>query len=118
MRVLIAEDETLIRLDLASALGAAGFVVCAEATDGEQAVALALEQAPDVVVMDANLPRLDGISAARRILAEQPTPIVMLTAYNYGELIDRALDAGIKRFVVKPFAEAELVDALRAVLDD
>src|SRR4029079_17924839 len=81
MRILIAEDETIIRLDLRDLIERAGHEVAGEARDGEEAVALARELAPDLAIMDVKMPRLDGIDAARKILAERPIPIVMLTAY-------------------------------------
>src|SRR3989337_1580346 len=93
-RVLIAEDETIIRLDLRGLLEGAGFDVCAEARDGEEAVALAQETKPDVALLDVKMPRLDGIEAARRILDERPIPIVMVTAYGEEELVHRAVEAG------------------------
>lgn len=114
-RILVAEDETLVRLDLADLLGRAGFDV-AEAADGEQAVSYALSYAPDAILMDANMPRLDGISAASRILERRRIPIVMLTGYRYGELVDRALDAGVSRFLVKPVAEREVIESLSAAM--
>ena len=115
-RVLIAEDETLVRMDIGTMLEAAGFNVCAEAGDGHEAVALAREHEPDAIVMDANMPRLDGVAAAEAILARRRVPIVMLTGYDYGELIDRAFAAGISHYLVKPFAEREIVAALRAAV--
>jgi two-component system, response regulator PdtaR len=115
-RVLIAEDETLIRLDLQRLLDAAGFDVCGSARDGREAVALALECEPDVLVLDVNMPELDGIEAARQILAARFAPIVMLTAFSYGELVSRALDAGVAGFVEKPFRETDLVEAIREAL--
>jgi len=95
LRVLVAEDETLIRLDLRGLLEAAGFEVCAEALDGEEAVQLARETEPDVALLDVKMPRLDGIEAARRILDERPIPIVMVTAYGERELVSRAVEAGV-----------------------
>ena len=80
MRILVAEDETIIRLDLKDLLERAGFEICAEARDGEEAVALARSELPDLAIMDVKMPRIDGIEAARRILDERPIPIVMLTA--------------------------------------
>jgi CheY-like chemotaxis protein len=115
-RVLIAEDEALARMDIAAILQASGFGVCAEAADGREAVALALEHEPDAILMDANMPRLDGIAAAEAILAARRVPIVMLTGYDYGELIDRALAAGISHYLVKPFAEPEIVAVLQAAM--
>ncbi len=116
-RLLIAEDQALIRLDLERLLDEAGFEVCGSARDGQEAVELALEHHPDIVVLDVKMPRLDGVEAARRILAEGFVPIVMLTAYGYGELISRAVDAGVVGFVVKPFKESVLVEALREALE-
>jgi CheY-like chemotaxis protein len=113
VRVLIGEDETLIRLDVRRLLEAAGFVVCAEARDGLEAVKLTVDLRPDVVLLDVKMPGLDGIEAARQILADRPVPIVMLTAYAYGELISRALDVGVVGYLVKPFTERELVEAIR-----
>ena len=113
MRILVAEDETIIRLDLRALLERAGFEVCAEARDGEEAVALAREHEPDLAIMDVKMPRLDGIEAARRILDERPIPIVMLTAYGQDELVSRAVEAGVFGYLVKPFREADLLPAIR-----
>jgi AmiR/NasT family two-component response regulator len=114
VRVLIAEDETIIRLDLKELLQRAGFEVCAEARDGAEAVELARSEEPDVAVLDVKMPRLDGIEAARRILDERPIPIVMLTAYGQEELVSRAVEAGVFGYLVKPFREQDLVPAIRA----
>jgi response regulator NasT len=115
--VLVAEDETLIRLDLRRLLEAAGFEVCAEARNGREAVSLAAAHRPDVLLMDVKMPELDGVEAARQILAERAVPIVMLTAYGYGELISRALDVGVVGYVVKPFTERELIAAVRGAIE-
>ena len=112
MRVLVAEDETIIRLDLKALLERAGFEVCAEARDGEEAVELARSEQPDVAVLDVKMPKLDGIEAARRILDERPIPIVMLTAYGQDELVQRAVEAGVFGYLVKPFREQDLVPAI------
>jgi two-component system, response regulator PdtaR len=112
MRVLIAEDETIIRLDLRGLLERAGHEVCAEARDGAEAVELAREHEPDVAVLDVKMPRLDGIEAARKILDERPIPIVMLTAYGHDELVSRAAEAGVFGYLVKPFRESDLLPAL------
>ena len=112
MRILIAEDETIIRLDLRSLLESAGFDVCAEARDGVEAVELARSASPDLAVLDVKMPRLDGIEAARRILAERPIPIVMLTAYGQDELVARAVEAGVFGYLVKPFRETDLLPAI------
>jgi two-component system, response regulator PdtaR len=113
MRVLVAEDETIIRLDLKDLLERSGFEVCAEARDGEEAVALARSEQPDVAIMDVKMPKLDGIEAARRILDERPIPIVMLTAYGQDDLVQRAAEAGVFGYLVKPFREQDLVPAIR-----
>lgn len=113
MRILIAEDETIIRLDLRDLLERAGHEVVAEARDGAEAVALAREHAPDLAVMDVKMPKLDGIEAARRILDERPIPIVMLTAYGQEELVSRAVEAGVFGYLVKPFREQDLVPAIQ-----
>src|SRR3954449_1491660 len=112
MRILIAEDETIIRLDLRDLLERAGFEVCGEAKDGEEAVELARSEEPDLAVLDVKMPKLDGIEAARRILDEQPIPIVMLTAYGQDELVSRAVEAGVFGYLVKPFREQDLVPAI------
>ncbi|MFN8188133.1 MAG: response regulator [Gaiellales bacterium] len=113
-RVLIAEDETIIRLDLRELLERAGFEVCAEARDGEEAVELARAEEPDLAILDVKMPRLDGIEAARRILGERSIPIVILTAYSQEELVARAVEAGVFGYLVKPFREADLVPAIQA----
>ena len=112
VRVLVAEDETIIRLDLRALLERAGFEVCAEARDGEEAVELARSERPDVAVLDVKMPKLDGIEAARRILEERPIPIVMLTAYGQDELVQRAAEAGVFGYLVKPFREQDLLPAI------
>jgi AmiR/NasT family two-component response regulator len=111
-RILIAEDETIIRLDLRELLERAGFEVCAEARDGEEAIELAREQEPDLALLDVKMPRLDGIEAARRILDERPIPIVMVTAYGEEELVSRAVEAGVFGYLVKPFRETDLLPAI------
>ena len=113
MRILIAEDETIIRLDLKDLLERSGFEVCAEAKDGIEAVELARREQPDLAVLDVKMPRLDGIEAARRILDERPIPIVMLTAYGQDELVSRAVEAGVFGYLVKPFREQDLLPAIR-----
>ena len=114
LRILVAEDETIIRLDLREILERAGFEVCAEARDGEEAVALAESEKPDLAILDVKMPRLDGIEAARRILTERPIPIVMLTAYGQQELVSRAVEAGVFGYLVKPFRETDLLPAIAA----
>jgi response regulator NasT len=112
MRILVAEDETIIRLDLMDMLARAGYDVCAEARDGEEAVALARSEQPDLAIMDVKMPKVDGIEAARRILDERPIPIVMLTAYGQDELVSRAVEAGVFGYLVKPFREQDLLPAI------
>src|ERR1051326_3679623 len=114
MRILIAEDETIIRLDLRELLERAGYEVCAEARDGNEAVELARSAKPDLAIMDVKMPHLDGIEAARRILEERPIPIVMLTAYGQEELVTRAVEAGVFGYLVKPFREQDLLPAIQA----
>jgi two-component system, response regulator PdtaR len=114
VRILIAEDETIIRLDLRDLLVSAGFEVCAEARDGEEAVALARSEEPDLAIMDVKMPKLDGIDAAKRILDERAIPIVMLTAYGQEELVSRAVEAGVFGYLVKPFREQDLLPAIQA----
>ena len=113
LRVLVAEDETIIRLDICSLLEREGFEVCARAKDGVEAVALARSTLPDVAVMDVKMPRLDGIEAARQIVSARQIPIVMLTAHAQDELLTRAIQAGAFGYLSKPFREADLVAAIR-----
>jgi response regulator NasT len=115
-RVVVAEDEALIRLDIVEMLRDAGFEVVGEAGDGEEAVRLAEEQRPDLVVMDIKMPVLDGISAAERIARARIAPVVLLTAFSQRELVERARDAGAMAYVVKPFSAADLLPALEIAL--
>jgi AmiR/NasT family two-component response regulator len=112
IRVLVAEDEVLIRLDLVEMLTEEGYEVVGEAGDGEQAVELATQLRPDLVVMDVKMPKLDGISAAERIAADRIAPVVMLTAFSQRDLVDRARQAGAMAYVVKPFGKADLIPAI------
>ena len=114
MRILIAEDETIIRLDLRGLLESAGYEVVAEARDGAEAVELAQSAQPDLAVMDVKMPQLDGIEAARRILEERPIPIVMLSAFGDQELVARAVEVGVFGYLVKPFREQDIVPAIQA----
>ena len=111
-RLLVAEDETLIRLDLVEMLVEAGYEVVAQASDGEQAVALSRELKPDLVMMDIRMPVLDGISAAEQIGKEKIAPVVMLTAFSQKELVERARDAGVMAYIVKPFTASDLAPAI------
>src|SRR5947209_265158 len=112
MRVVIAEDEALIRLDLKELLEEEGYTVVAEAANGETAVALAEEHRPDLVILDVQMPVLDGITAAERIARARIAPVVILTAFSQRELVERARDAGAMAYVVKPFGRADLVPAI------
>lgn len=116
LRVLVAEDEALIRLDLVELLTEEGYTVIAEAGDGEEALELARKLTPDLVVMDVKMPVLDGISAAERIVGARIAPVVMLTAFSQRELVERARDAGAMAYVVKPFSSADLLPALEIAL--
>jgi AmiR/NasT family two-component response regulator len=116
MRVLIAEDETLIRMDLRAGLEAHGLEVCGEARDGHEAIDLAQRTRPDVIVLDVRMPGLDGLEAARRIQAARPTPLLLLTAYDDPELVTRAIDAGVSAYLVKPYHPSALVPALRTAV--
>jgi two-component system, response regulator PdtaR len=116
LRVLIAEDETIIRLDLRELLEQNGFVVCGEARDGLEAVELARETKPDVGLFDIKMPDLDGVEAARRVYAERPIPIVMLTAYADSELVTRAIGAGVFSYLAKPFDARDVLPAIQAAV--
>jgi two-component system, response regulator PdtaR len=112
LRVLVVEDEALIRLDLTEMLTEEGYVIAGEAGDGEQAVQLARELRPDLVIMDVKMPKVDGIAAAALIVDERIAPVVMLTAFSQRDLIEQARDAGAMAYLVKPFARHELVPAI------
>lgn len=111
-RVLVAEDEALIRLDLVEMLREEGYEVVAEARDGQEAVDLTIEHRPDLVIMDVKMPRRDGIDAAAEIAAARLAPVVILTAFSQRELVERARDAGAMAYLVKPFSKADLVPAI------
>ena len=115
-KVLGAEDETLIRLDIVETLTDAGYEVVAEAGDGEAAYQAALENHPDLCVMDVKMPKMDGITAAEKIMKEISCAVVMLTAFSQKELVERARDAGAMAYVVKPFTPAELLPAIEIAL--
>lgn len=112
LRIVVAEDEALIRMDLAEMLTEAGHQVVAQASDGEQAIAQAREHQPDVVVMDVKMPGMDGISAAEILGNESVAPVVMLTAFSDRDLVERARDAGVMSYVVKPFSAHDVLPAL------
>ncbi|HEU0241298.1 MAG TPA: response regulator [Micromonosporaceae bacterium] len=115
-RVLIAEDEALIRLDLAEMLTEEGYDVVAEAGDGEAAVRLAEEHRPDLIILDIKMPIMDGLAAAERIAATRIAPIIVLTAFSQRELVDRAREAGAMAYLVKPFQKSDLVPAIEIAL--
>ena len=112
LRIVVAEDEALIRLDLAEMLAELGYDVVGQASDGEQAVALVHEHRPDVVIMDVKMPVLDGLSAAEQIGKDRIAPVIMLTAFSQKELVERARDAGVMAYIVKPFTQADLAPAV------
>lgn len=113
--VIVAEDESLIRMDIVETLREHGFDVVAEASDGEQAVKLVTEHKPDLLVMDIKMPNMDGITAAEK-LSGTKTPIVLLTAFSQKELVDRASEAGAMAYVVKPFTPNDLLPAIEIAL--
>jgi response regulator NasT len=113
-RILVAEDETLIRMDLVEMLTEAGYEVIAQATNGEEAIAMTNEHNPDLAILDVQMPVLDGISAAEKIITI--APVLMLTAFSQRELVDRARDAGVMAYVVKPFTISDLVPAIEIAI--
>ncbi|HET6911678.1 MAG TPA: response regulator [Mycobacteriales bacterium] len=115
-RVLVAEDEALIRLDLKEMLQEEGYDVVGEAGDGEQAVRLAEELRPDLVILDVKMPVLDGISAAEQIVAKRIAPVVMLTAFSQRDLVERAVEAGAMAYLVKPFAKSDLLPTIEVAV--
>lgn len=112
VRVLIAEDEALLRLDLREMLQEEGYAVCGETGDGASAVRLARELRPDLVVLDVKMPVLDGLSAAEQIVAERIAPVVIVTAFSQRDLVERAKEAGAMAYLVKPFQSRDLLPAL------
>ena len=115
-RVLVAEDEALIRLDLVEMLREEGYEVVGEAGDGEEAISLATDLRPDLVILDVKMPKLDGIEAASRITGERVAPVVILTAFSQRELVERAREAGTMAYLVKPFAKRDLVPAIELAI--
>jgi AmiR/NasT family two-component response regulator len=111
-RVVIAEDEALIRMDLAEMLAEEGYDVVAAVEDGEQAVVRTEELRPDLVILDVKMPRLDGIAAAQRIATQRIAPVVMLTAFSQRDLVESARDAGAMAYLVKPFGKSDLLPAI------
>jgi AmiR/NasT family two-component response regulator len=114
--VVIAEDEVLIRMDLAEMLAEEGYEVVGQAGDGQAAIELAREHHPDLVILDVKMPILDGIAAAETIARERIAPVVMLTAFSQRELVERARDAGAMAYLVKPFTASDLVPAVELAL--
>ncbi len=114
IRILVAEDEALIRMDLVEMLGEAGYEVVAEAADGAQAIELAQLHKPDLAILDVKMPVLDGISAAEKIITI--APVLMLTAFSQRELVERARDAGVMAYVVTPFSIGDLVPAIEIAI--
>lgn len=115
LRVLVAEDEALIRMDVVATLQEFGFSVVGEAADGEEALRMADDLEPDVIVMDIKMPKLDGISAAEK-LSEKKIPVVLLTAFSQQELVTRAVEAGALAYITKPFKPADLLPAIQIAL--
>ncbi len=115
-RVVVAEDEALIRLDLAEMLADAGYEVVGQATNGEQAVELVIEHVPDLAILDVKMPVLDGLSAAEKIHERRICPVIMLTAFSQTELVERARDAGVMAYLVKPFTRGDLGPAIDIAL--
>jgi len=114
VRILVAEDEALIRMDLVEMLQGAGYEIVAEATNGQEAVDLAILHKPDLAILDVKMPVMDGISAAEKIISL--APVLMLTAFSQKELIDRARDAGVMAYVVKPFTISDLIPAIEIAI--
>lgn len=115
-RVIIADDESLIRMDLREMLQNLGYLVVGEVGDGRSAVNLARELRPDVVIMDIKMPDMDGIDAAKVLTEEYIAPVILLTAYSQRDLVDRAKEAGVVGYMVKPFRESDLVPAIEVAL--
>ena len=115
-RIVIADDESLIRMNLRETLVGLGYLVVGEAGDGVSAINLARELRPDLVVMDIKMPKLDGIQAAKVLTEEKIAPVVLLTAHSDKELVERARDAGVVGYVVKPFRDAELMPAIEVAI--
>jgi len=114
VRIVVAEDEALIRMDLVEMLGEAGYLVVAQASDGAEAISLVAEHKPDLAILDVKMPILDGITAAEEIIAT--CPVLMLTAFSQRELVDRARDAGVMAYVLKPFTINDLVPAIEIAI--
>ena len=116
LRLVIADDESLIRMNLKETLVGLGYLVVGEAGDGVSAVNLARELRPDLVIMDIKMPKLDGIQAAKILTEDKISPVLLLTAYSDRELVERARDAGVVNYIVKPFRDAELLPAIEIAM--
>lgn len=116
LRLVIADDESIIRMNLRETLVGLGYLVVGDAGDGVSAIHLARELRPDLVIMDIKMPKLDGIQAAKVLTEEKIAPVLLLTAYSDRELVDRARDAGVVNYIVKPFREAELLPAIEIAM--
>ena len=116
LRLVIADDESIIRMNLRETLVGLGYLVVGDAGDGVSAIHLARELRPDLVIMDIKMPKLDGIAAAKVLTEENIAPVLLLTAYSDRELVERARDAGVVNYIVKPFREAELLPAIEIAL--
>ncbi len=116
LRLVIADDESIIRMNLRETLVGLGYLVVGDAGDGVSAIHLARELRPDLVIMDIKMPKLDGIAAAKVLTEEKIAPVLLLTAYSDRELVERARDAGVVNYIVKPFREAELLPAIEIAL--
>ncbi len=115
-RVIVADDESIVRMDLREMLDSLGYLVVGEAGDGESAVHLSRELRPDIVIMDIKMPGMDGIDAGKILTEERIAPVLLLTAYSQQDLVDRAKDAGVMAYIVKPFHEADLAPAIEVAL--
>lgn len=115
-RVIVADDESIVRMDLREMLESLGYLVVGEAGDGESAVHLSRELKPSIVIMDIKMPGMDGIEAGRILTEERIAPVLLLTAYSQQDLVDRAKEAGVMAYIVKPFHEADLAPAIEVAL--
>ncbi len=116
IRIVLADDESIIRMDLKEMLSSLGYAVVGEASEGESAVSLARELRPDLVILDIKMPGMDGIDAARVLTTERIAPVLLLTAYSEKDLVERAKEAGVVGYVVKPFQEADLAPAIEVAM--
>jgi AmiR/NasT family two-component response regulator len=115
-RVIVADDESIVRMDLREMLDSLGYLVVGEAGDGESALHLSRELKPDIVIMDIKMPGMDGIDAGRILTEERIAPVLLLTAYSQQDLVERAKEAGVMAYIVKPFHEADLAPAIEVAL--